>query len=331
MKRGAIMVFSIMICCGCGSDKPRTVLVETDGANAAPASTGLDDIVRRDALLALKILDEALKGDDADLAGWAAVHILRLGVKHDADAVKTTLARCVYRADPMLAGLCWRWFATGNYGDVPGWKKRARSEPIPAVMAAVALARGGKIPTPLADALGLSEEPAGGSKKERQEDREAATLALIAPYDNGPLALAVSFVESRRNGWVDEDGTQSAVRLRTRLLDALATEDVEVARAIENSKPFANPPSTSIRYPPLMPGRIIALAPIMPAMNINVRLSDAAVLSTPSDWIDATAAMTTNPTIAPIQTPTVARSIILQTTGTPPRVNPMNRLYITHW
>ena len=246
MKRGAIMVFSIVICCGCGSDKPRTVLVETDGAKAAPASTELDDIVRRDALLALEILDEALKGDDADLAGWAAVHILRLGVKHDADAVKATLAGCVYRTDPMLAGLCWRWFATGNYGDVPGWKKRARSEPIPAVMAAVALARGGKIPTPLADALGLSEEPAGGSKKERQEDREAATLALIAPYDNGPLALAVSFVESRRNGWVDEDGTQSAVRLRTRLLDVLAREDVEVARAIENSKPSANPPSTRL-------------------------------------------------------------------------------------
>ncbi len=245
MKRGAIMVFSVMICCGCGSDRPRTVLVETDGAGG-PTSTELDDIVRRDALEALKILDEALKGDDADLAGWAAVHILRLGVKHDADAVKAILAECVHLADPMLAGLCWRWFATGNHGDVPGWKKRARGEPIPAVMAAVALARGGKIPAPLADALGLPEEPAGSSKQVRQEDREAAVHALIAPYDNGPLALALTFVESRRNGWVDEDGKQTAARLRARLLDALAPEDAEVARTIEDSKPSKNPPSTRL-------------------------------------------------------------------------------------
>ncbi len=246
MERGAIMFFSVMICCGCGSDRSRTVLVETDGTDAAPASTELDDIVRRDALEALRILDEALKSDDADLAGWAAVHILRLGVKHDADAVKATLAECVHLADPMLAGLCWRWFATGNHGDVPRWKKRAEGEPIPAVMAAIALARGGKIPAPLADALGLPEEPAGGSKRVRQEDREAAVLALIAPYDNGPLALALTFVESRRNGWVDEDGRQTAARLRILLLDALAPEDAEVVRLIEDSKPSKNPPNTRL-------------------------------------------------------------------------------------
>ena len=246
MKRGAIMFFSMMICCGCGSDRPRTVLVETDTANAAPPSTELDDIVRRDAILALKILDEALKGDNADLAGWAAVYILRLGVKHDADAVKTTLTRCVYQTDPLLAGLCWRWFATGNHGDVPGWKKRAPEEPIPAVMAAVAFARGGKIPAPLADALGLPGETAGGLKQKRGEDREAAAAALIAPYDNGPLALALTFVESRRNGWADEDGKQTAARLRARLLDALAPEDEEVARTIEGSKPSSNPPSTRL-------------------------------------------------------------------------------------
>ncbi len=246
MKRRAIMVFAIMICFGCGSDRSRTVLVETDGADTAARSTELEDIVRRDALLAVKTLDEALKGDDADLAGWAAVHILRLGVKHDADAVRVTLARCVHLDDPMLAGLCWRWFATGNHGDVPKWKKRAQSEPIPAVMAAIALARGGKIPAPLADALGLPKEPAGGSKQERQEDREAAVHAHVTPYDNGPLALAVTFVESRRVGRVDEDGKLTAARLRARLLDALAPGDAGVARTIEDSKPSKNPPSTRL-------------------------------------------------------------------------------------
>jgi hypothetical protein len=246
MKRGAITVFAVMICFGCGSDRLRTVLVETDGADAAPSSTELDDIIRRDALEALKILDEALKGDDADLAGWAAVHILRLGVKHDADAVRATLARCVHMNDPMLAGLCWRWFATGNHGDVPRWKKRGQSEPIPAVMAAIALARGGKIPAPLADALGLPKKSAGGSKQAWQKEREVAVHALVTPYDNGPLALALTFVESRRVGWVDEDGQLTAARLRARLLDALAPGDEGVARTIVDSKPSANPPSTRL-------------------------------------------------------------------------------------
>ena len=105
-------------------------------------------------------------------------------------------------------------------------------------MAVVALARGGKIPAPLADALGLPKDSAGGSKQARQKEREAAVLALIAPYDNGPLALALTFVESRRNGWVDEEGKRTAARLRIRLLDALAPGDEKVARTIEDSKPL---------------------------------------------------------------------------------------------
>ncbi len=78
-----------------------------------------------------------------------------------------------------------------------------------------------------------------------------------------------------------------------------------------------------------MPGRIMALAAAKPPMNQTNAETEA---DEPSGWNNAVAVMMISPNSKPIIRPDETGRANRHTNGTPPSVNPMNRLYmIQRW
>jgi hypothetical protein len=231
--------------CGAPAAGDGRILAQV-AADAGPHATpDITDTVRADERLAADVLRQEMKGGHAERAAWAAVYARRLGIKHDEAASGALLVRCASSKDAFLAALCWRWLAADPSIALPPWPEAA-SDPIVQVMAGLAAARRGETPRGLASALGSPQgEPDPGVSQNDGRLRVQELLALAVPFDNGPLAIALAFLEARREGWVeagaDKKPAWTAVRLRDELARAVAEDDEAMRRAVSAAKRERHP------------------------------------------------------------------------------------------
>jgi len=242
--RRSLAAAALISVLGCGSPpSPGPEVVARAGDRDAGATTRIEDVVREDVRLAVSILEGAVRGEDPTAAAWAAVYALRLGVGCDRDAAGAALLGGTGDEDPILRALCWRWLATGLLLEAPD-EPPAPIDPATAALAALAHLRLGDLPAALAPCLGL---PGGtpGDPSPAPGDLVGALTSRAAPYDDGPLALAIAFAAARRERWVEVDpGGEprwAAERLRDELARAvLGSDEVEVDR-IEGCPPCRDP------------------------------------------------------------------------------------------
>ena len=231
----ALAAFAALVA-GCGGPAPEpTVLVKTP-SDAPPDvdQASVDALVARDAAAAVAALDGAARGG-GDPASLAAVYALRLGARHDPEAVRAAVRRGTASADDLVAALCWRWVGSGTLGEPPGFDRGKSADPAVAALAAAAFVRlGRELPARLSTALGLPEE----GPRERDPPPPATRVDMLRraaiPYDDGPLPLAVAFVEARRERWVEggPGGSPAFVAsgLRAELVTALGGDEAAAAR-----------------------------------------------------------------------------------------------------
>ena len=226
MRGGTIVVASALLFgCGAGEFEPQ-ILAQTQGVGDKDAGTHeMEGLVGRDEAIAVEALLGAVSARN-DTGSLAAAYALRLGVARGGDTVEEAIERGASSEDALVAALSWRWIASGALGAPPEWRKKTPEEPVVGVFAAAAFARAGsRLPDPLADALGSPEGAPTERDPPEDRNRVSALRAAAAPFDGGPLGLALAFVEARRERWIDsnERGPSSfaASRLRDDLLEAL--------------------------------------------------------------------------------------------------------------
>jgi hypothetical protein len=235
VRRGCTLVVAALLA-GCGGPTPEPVVLAKTTSDGPPGAdeAAVDALVARDAAAAVAALDGVM-GGDGDPASFAAAYALRLGVRHDPEAVRAAVRRGTSSADDLVAALCWRWIGSGALGEPPAFGGGKSADPAVAALAAAAFIRFGRgLPVPLAGALGLPERGPSDRDPPRPASRVEALRRAALPYDNGPLALAVAFVEARRERWVD-DGPGGgpelvASRLRVELVTALGGDEKAKAR-----------------------------------------------------------------------------------------------------
>ena len=236
MRRLCAHVVLTLLLAGCGDRAYAPVVIAQTPSEAPPGPAGgaVEELVARDAAAAHAALAGAISGG-GDPSSLAAAYALRLGVKHDPDAVAAAIRRGAGSEDDLVAALCWRWIAKGDFGAPPTFRGGKDADPAVAVLAATAFIRLGQAPpAPLAGALGLPEgEPADRDPAPPRARVELYTRAAL-PYDDGPLALAVAFVEARRERWADRgpgrDPRFAAAGLRAALVTAIGGDAAAVER-----------------------------------------------------------------------------------------------------
>lgn len=259
-KRNTAVVFAWMVLtagdlAGCGGAPKQTgVLMTTDGATSSPAegtsdpdrrpsetetdspeAAALKQQVGQDQRLAADILNGAMCNAADDDAAWAAVYALMLGIKHDAGCAEKALRHGAGADAPMLAALSWRWLAVLPALSLPNQPVTRSADPVVAVLAALAHAARGDVPEALSDVVALPPAPRKGTNERKAVDARVARLtALSRPYDDGPLALAIAFVETRREERTEQDADStlalSATRIRGALVKRLAIPVAASAR-----------------------------------------------------------------------------------------------------
>ncbi|MCP4675725.1 MAG: hypothetical protein GY854_09510 [Deltaproteobacteria bacterium] len=251
MKKIIIIMSSCLgLLIGCGHAPPapeRVVLVETEpdeeeaDAGVEPESKNdLVDQILEDEHRSARIIQDVMTGDDGELAAWAAVYAMRLGIQHDENTAARALRGGVSVKDPVLAALCWRWLASLPPKRIPKWTGGKR-DPVVHAMAALALSRRGSLPKPLQFALGVPRgKPYGPDKGAEAKDRVEQLLGLATPFDTGPLALAVAFAEAQRGEWVERGPGGELVwvahRLREELVKLVLEKDPAGAKRVGQSK-----------------------------------------------------------------------------------------------
>jgi hypothetical protein len=232
---------------GCGDRAPAPVVIaQTAPAEASNGAAGgaVEVLVARDAAAALAALHDAISGG-GDPSSLAAAYALRLGVKHDPDAVAAAIRRGAGSEDDLVAALCWRWLARGDLGAPPAFRGGKDADPAVAALAAAAFVRLGLTPPPpLAGALGLPEGVPADRDPPPPEARVELYTRAALPYDDGPLALAVAFVEARRERWAERgpgrDPRFAAAGLRAALVTAIDGDAAALAR-LEATPRVADP------------------------------------------------------------------------------------------
>jgi hypothetical protein len=195
---------------------PSDEALATDDSDAGPGrdpaylgTTPLERRVFEDEQRAAEILVDGIGDEDRRVAAWAAVYAIRLGLKHDEVESEKALFRgaAVPGGGPLLRALCWGLLAARDkLSDLPKWRPGRNPDPVVQVMAALALARRGSLPKGLVSALGLpSARPKGPDRGVRSRESVEQLLFLAEPFDVGPLALAIGFVEARRGEWTEQD------------------------------------------------------------------------------------------------------------------------------
>lgn len=262
----------LSVCCGGSkSGQEKTVLAEAGGPGDEPGAGRIEEMIEKDAHKAAQVIRDALESSDPELAAWAAVHALRLDIRHDRALSNKALIRGIKADDPLLQALCWRWLAAEKeVARIPAWPGGEPKDTVIGAMAAVSQAAKGSLPGCLASALGLPQEKPRGQEAADSAKKRVGELSFMAsPYDNGPLALAIAFVEARRLKWVEPDSNRSAVwsceRLRATLIRNLRPKDEKSARTLERSPaPRGSDISalaTAIDTPLLSrPGRVLRMA-----------------------------------------------------------------------
>ncbi|MDD5308384.1 MAG: hypothetical protein PHU25_13770, partial [Deltaproteobacteria bacterium] len=242
MKRTIAAIALLSAGCGAPATGEGRVLAQVETDAGPGAGPDLKDIIQGDERRAVDVLNEAMTAGKGDRAAWAAVYARRLGIKHDVAVSGAVLGRCVAARDPLLAALCWRWLAADPSIIAPPWPDAGACDPIVDVMASLAAARRGKAPPGLGSSLKLPwYGPDAGAAKNDGKDRVESLLVLASPFDNGPLALALAFLEARREEWVETgaDGKPAwtAARLRGELARAVTGDDDGLRKIAAAARP----------------------------------------------------------------------------------------------
>jgi hypothetical protein len=248
--QGCLIGAILLTCCSHSSGQQATVLAETEPAESpvnkadkkAETTQGIEYRIIEDKRLAAQVLTDAMGSQNTTLAAWAAVYVMRLGLKHDETQKILALTHgALNLTDPLLSVLCWRLLAVGkDVSKIPNWAGNKTADPVVQVMAALALARNGPLPKTLKTALGLPKgNPSGADRGSESRRLVERLLAFSMPFDNGPLSLAIVFVEARRGEWI-EHGSKGetkwvAQRLREELIQLVLRNDVTAAERIHAS------------------------------------------------------------------------------------------------
>jgi len=234
---------TLVVSCGHAAGVDPAVLARTDTTEETDAGVenDIDGRIFSDEQRAAEQIAEMVVSDDGALSGWAAVYTLRLGLKHDTLAIDDALRRGVATDEPLLEAVSWRWLATREPGDLPGWRDGRETDPVVNCFAALALARKGKLQKALASALGLpAGAPFGEDRGTEVRERVERLLGLTTAVDDGPLALAVAFQEARRGEWAEQGPGGGkrwvAERLREELLELVLGEDPADRQRVDRSR-----------------------------------------------------------------------------------------------
>jgi hypothetical protein len=273
-SRGIFKGLALMTCLsasGCGSASGDVkVLVttkpsekensagDTEGRETADASSEDSTVVEPDSSLEKRMLADQRRAADilqqtvcekkGEPAVWAAIYALRLGIRHNRECAARALIRGVASDDVLVRALSWRRLASMKTIPLPARKSGSEADPVVQVYQAIALGVRGDVPGGFRRALSLPRgEPEGPSPRTETDRRTGHLKALSLPFDEGPLALAISFVESRQEEWVEKDERGrphwSAERLRQELVSAItddpsAKERLTEAAALKNKSRF---------------------------------------------------------------------------------------------
>lgn len=239
---------------GCGTTAPSRDVLATSGSSSPAASTAPEALtgqIAADERVAATALRELLTNNDPELSGWAAVHTLRLGLKVDETARRSALSRCLAASnlDALLSACCWRWAGVLDVETLAAMP--LPTEPAARVLAAFTLARDSRARAQLSSALALPQKIDHQAEARRASQVVALYLHLLAPLDDGPLGLALAFLEAKRSGWRDAEvigrDTLLAQRLRTEL-----GERLDAPGAIQGVSNIAKPEMEASVLPALL-------------------------------------------------------------------------------
>jgi hypothetical protein len=251
LYQGCLVGTILLACGGHSAEKQPSVLAETENRKTpeiqadkqSEAPRGIEDRIDEDKRLAAQILLDAMGSKDTTLAAWAAVYVVRLGLKHDQNQSAIALTQGTLNpTDPLLNALCWRLLATvQDASKIPDWAGDKEVDRVVQILAALALAKRGPLPKTLKAALGLPEgDPIGPDRGVHSRRLVERLLAYAMPYDNGPLSLAIAFVEARRGEWTESasEGKTDWVarRLRNELVTLVLKDHEKAAERILASK-----------------------------------------------------------------------------------------------
>lgn len=228
----------------CSSAIPPRPAVIVEVQAEEPKHTLVERILRDEKRAAEVVRQTMTLSNDQELAALAAVYANRLGIQHDTTQSTKDITNGIHSENSLLAALCWRWLAVQ---DPPPCQHLQVSEPplddpVVAVLASAVYGRCGPLPEKLRERWGLPTGPPKANRSPKETDRRRDYLLTIAaPFDNGPLALALAFVEAQREEWgenLEPDATRFvADRFRAELFRLLISTNQELVSQLANSTP----------------------------------------------------------------------------------------------
>jgi hypothetical protein len=259
----SLTILLLAACSGAPSQKIEVIVTTEPAANTTsltqptpeknpPVDTNeeLKALLMKDESRAANILKASVCDGDREVAAWAAVYALRLGIKHDAACAAEALALGVGSDDLLLRTLSWRWMERWPASALPDWETHASDDPVVRIMAARAYCGKGVLPEALQAALRLPQgEPRGPDRREEAEQIEARLRALSQPFDDGPLWRAVAFNEARFREQSETTADGALIWSATRLLGdgpELFTCSQLLDEQVNNSGPSPASPTSSI-------------------------------------------------------------------------------------
>lgn len=191
-----------------GAKKGPTVLVETERRPDAEPRVLIEERIEADARRAAAVLRESVASSDPRVAGWAAVHGLRLGIHHDDEGAFAALVEATRSVDPLLRTLAWRWLAVApNSVSLPPalYPEQAPNETTAEEVVFASLAtssRGDKtaLSRLLAPTGDCVDEPVSSETTKKNVEQ---LFTLAQPYAGLELALVTAFVQARRSCHVE--------------------------------------------------------------------------------------------------------------------------------
>lgn len=295
MRRHLTCLACIALCCGCartGSGHKTIVSTNPNGLTAPTATHQLDRQIAEDERLAARILALFLVDEDPILSGWAAVHGLRLGLQQDKANQTKALRRCLEDSalDSLLKACCWRWAAVldaETLAQVP-----LPEEPTARVLAALALPPSSEAGRSLTGLLAVRQSVDSVAPTRFVAQMLASHAAAAAAFDDGPVLLAVAFLDARRGGWINPQAPKARSLMAIELRSALSER---MKRTLDWN---------AIDEMPATPADSGQVAPrlVNPLINHPLEgLRDMAVSGEPSlrkEALRALAALVTSPTAA---------------------------------
>lgn len=300
------LLVSVLAACGAARKDEGQTLISTHEDTPAAADAGraseqplpedLKSQIIKDGRTAAKLLMRLSCEDKSDRGVLATIYAFRTGIEPEAACAEQALIRGTGSASLLVRALSWRRLVSEKQISLPEpWGKEQsensgnfKEDPAVRILAALAyLVRDLPLPKTLKSALSFS--PSAHSKadpdRKAEADKRTARLAVMArPFDDGLLALTVSFAEAMYEETVELDGKKTvlaAARLRQNLFDALALDAARTAAVVREL------PADRIR-----PGALEEALENRPATHSEQVLCRIALSAAPSLRVEALRALT---------------------------------------